>query len=87
MSAIQSLIRLPEVRRLTGLSRTSIYRLEREGRFVARVRIGDRAIAWRLAEVVAWIERRPLADAVPVPVGRGETIQGRRSQIVPVVKS
>ena len=39
MSAIQSLIRLPELRRLTGLSRTCIYRLEREGRFVARVPI------------------------------------------------
>lgn len=71
MSAIQSLIRLPEVRRLTGLSRSSIYRLEREGRFVARVRIGDRAIAWRLAEVVAWVEGRPLAAAFPVqPIGR-----------------
>ena len=86
MNAMQSLIRLPEVRRLTGLSRSSIYRMEREGRFVARVRIGDRAIAWRFAEVVEWIEDRQLADAAPVPVIRGETIQGRRSQIVPVVK-
>jgi prophage regulatory protein len=71
MNAMQSLIRLPEVRRLTGLSRTTIYRLERESRFVARVRIGDRAIAWRLAEVVSWVESRPLADAGPVYVGRG----------------
>jgi prophage regulatory protein len=78
MNAMQSLIRLPEVRRLTGLSRTSIYRLEREGRFVARVRIGDRAIAWRLAEVVAWNEGRPLADAVAVAVGRCETIQDQQ---------
>jgi prophage regulatory protein len=73
--SVTSLIRLPEVRRLTGLSRSSIYRLEREGRFVARVRIGDRAIAWRLAEVVAWVEGRPLADAAQVPDGRCGTIQ------------
>ena len=74
MSAIQSLIRLPEVRRLTGLSRSSIYRLEREGRFVARVRIGDRAIAWPLKAVLAWIEARPLAAASAQQVGSGESL-------------
>jgi prophage regulatory protein len=80
MNAMQCLIRLPEVRRLTGLSRTSIYRLEREGRFVARVRIGDRAIAWRLAEVVAWIEGRPLASENGFQPG------DRKPMIVPLQK-
>jgi prophage regulatory protein len=62
------LIRLPEVIARTGLSRSSIYRLEKQGRFVSRVRLGERAIAWRLEEVAAWIEGRPLADTVQVPV-------------------
>jgi prophage regulatory protein len=61
MDATQSLIRLPEVRRLIGLSRSTIYRLEREGRFVSRVRLSDRATAWPLKSVLAWIEARPLA--------------------------
>jgi len=68
MSANQSLIRLPEVRRLTGLSRSTVYRLEKQGRFVARLRLGERATAWRLDEVMAWIEARPRAEASPVPV-------------------
>jgi prophage regulatory protein len=61
MSATQSLIRLPEVRRLTGLARSTLYRLEKEGRFVPRVRISQRATAWPLEQVQAWIAARPLA--------------------------
>jgi prophage regulatory protein len=66
MSATQSLIRLPEVKRLTGLSRSTIYRLERDGRFVPRVRLGERATAWRLSEILAWIDARPAAQAAPI---------------------
>jgi prophage regulatory protein len=65
----QSLIRLPEVRRLTGLSRSSIYRLEKDGRFVSRVRLSDRATAWPLKLILAWIEARPLAEASPLRTG------------------
>jgi prophage regulatory protein len=61
MSPTQSLIRLPEVRRLTGLARSTLYRLEKAGLFVPRVRIGQRATAWRLEQVQAWIAARPLA--------------------------
>jgi prophage regulatory protein len=72
MNAKNSLIRLPEVRRLTGLSRSSLYRLERAGHFVPRIRLSTRACAWRFDQVTAWIEARPLADAVPAPVVRGK---------------
>lgn len=63
MTPPQALIRLPEVRRLTGLARSTLYRLEREGRFVPRVRLSQRATAWRLDEVLAWIADRPRACA------------------------
>ena len=71
MSAIRSLIRLPEVRRLTGLSR-SFYLPPGARRPLCRSRaIGDRAIAWRLSGSGAWVEGRPLAAAFPVqPIGR-----------------
>jgi prophage regulatory protein len=59
MPATPSLIRLPQVRALTGLSRSSIYRLEKLGRFVPRIRLSERATAWRLEEIHAWIEARP----------------------------
>jgi prophage regulatory protein len=67
INAAVRLIRLPEVRRLTGLSRSSIYRLQQEGKFVARYRLGDRASAYRLDHVMAWIEARPLArETAPI---------------------
>jgi prophage regulatory protein len=72
MSSATRLIRLPEVISRTGLSRSSIYRLEKQGRFVPRVRLSDRATAWNLDQVTAWIEARPLAEATPLSVARGE---------------
>ncbi len=39
-----ALIRLPQVRRLTGLSRSEIYRRMGLGEFPAKVNIGSRAI-------------------------------------------
>ena len=59
-----SLIRLPAVLALTGLSRTSIWRLEAGLRFPRRRRIGDRAVAWDADEIDAWIATRPLVDPV-----------------------
>lgn len=56
------LIREPECRTLTGLSRTRRYELEQEGRFPRRRKISDRASGWLLSEVRAWVEsRRPAA--------------------------
>ena len=55
------LIRLPEVRKMTGLSRTRIYELEREGRFPRRRKLSERACAWVAAEVQEWARSRPVA--------------------------
>lgn len=54
-----ALLRLPDVQRLTGLSRSSIYRLEALGEFPKRVRLSERAVAWREEELVNWNEARP----------------------------
>jgi prophage regulatory protein len=52
------LLRLGEVCRLTGLSRSSIYRQIAAGEFVPRVRVSQRAIAFEEAAVHAWIATR-----------------------------
>ena len=44
-----------------GLSRSSIYRLMREGRFPEPVRIGVRAVRWSEDEITSWLESRPRA--------------------------
>ena len=47
-------LRLPEVRRITGLSRSQIYRLQAAGQFPHHVKLGASASAWVDTEVVQW---------------------------------
>lgn len=54
-----AVLRLPDVQKLTGLSRSSVYRLEASGDFPQRVRLSERATAWKLDELTAWLESRP----------------------------
>ena len=40
--------RIRDVEKFSGLSRASIYRLMREGKFPRPVRLGERAVAWTI---------------------------------------
>lgn len=51
------IIRSKEVQELTGLSRTTIWRLEREGKFPARVPLTASNVGWRLTDVQEWIRK------------------------------
>lgn len=57
------LLRRREVEELTGLSRASIYRLMRSGRFPASVKVSDTAVRWRASDIAAWIGSRPAAES------------------------
>jgi len=48
------LIRISEVCRLVGVCRSTIYRWVSEGSFPQPVRIGDRAVRWRIEDIEAW---------------------------------
>ena len=61
------LLRLPEVMTITGLSRSTIDRLVRDGLFPRSRQIGPRAVAWRWADVRAWVESRPPASGEDCP--------------------
>ncbi len=52
------LIRLNTVIRLTGLSRSGIYKKIADGEFPQQVNIGTRAVAWIAAEVHDWIRNQ-----------------------------
>jgi prophage regulatory protein len=52
------LLRFPIVRERTGLSRSTVWRLERRGEFPRHVQISANIVAWREDEVTAWIESR-----------------------------
>jgi len=55
------LLRRPEVERVTGLSCTSIYRLMRAGKFPEPRKVGPRAVRWREADIVEYLENCPPA--------------------------
>ncbi|MBC6941929.1 MAG: AlpA family phage regulatory protein [Xanthomonadales bacterium] len=57
-----TLLRLPDVVRRTGLSKTQIYRLTRDGQFPTGIRLSPRCTCWASSEVDAWIRNR-IADA------------------------
>lgn len=51
--------RMSTVVRLTGLGRSTIYRLISEHKFPAQVRIGTRAVGWRWSDLERWSAARP----------------------------
>jgi prophage regulatory protein len=53
------IIKLKDVIELTGLSRSTIWRLERQGNFPQRVHLGERSMGWLEEEVDAWLNSRP----------------------------
>lgn len=52
----KTLIRVPEVLRRVGFSRTTMYELIKEGRFPDKVIIGTRCVAFVESEIDAWID-------------------------------
>ena len=55
----------PEVKRRTNLSRPTIWRLERAGKFPRRRLIGTNRVAWSVAEITAWMASRPQVGSRP----------------------
>ena len=55
-------IRERECRELTGLSRSTRWRLERQGQFPRRRHISPNGVAWLLSEIEAWQSSRSNAQ-------------------------
>lgn len=60
-TAMPLFLRMPAVMRMTGLGRSTIYRLVADRRFPSPVRLGPRAVAWRRADLERWSDARPMA--------------------------
>lgn len=65
-------IRLPEVLRIVGLSKSEIWRRIQAGTFPTPIKLGDRATRFELGEVQAWASAR-LAERPPRPVAPADT--------------
>ena len=52
------IIRLPEVKARTGLSRSSIYAFMSKEDFPKSISLGARAVGWLEGDIEIWLERR-----------------------------
>lgn len=52
-------LRMPSVMKITGLGRSTIYRLIANQEFPCPVQLTSRAVAWRSTDIEAWSEARP----------------------------
>lgn len=52
------LLRFGEVRQRTGLSRSTIWRMERRGAFPRHIKVSLNVVAWREDEVSEWIRSK-----------------------------
>lgn len=60
------LLRRPQVEALTGLACSTIYAYVKEDMFPKQIKIGKRAVAWREADILAWIEGRAQLSGLSV---------------------
>lgn len=56
--SLSRIIRLPEVKHRTGLSRSSIYAGIKAGTFPQHISLGARAVGWTLDSILAWMADR-----------------------------
>ncbi len=81
-----SFLRLPEVKSMTGLSKSSLYALIRADSFPAPVQLGPRTVAWVRSEIKQWAAERIAASRTAVPSSSPKRSPQRVSEPWPAVK-
>lgn len=54
-----NIIKLPELVQKTKISRAAIYAMMARDEFPCPVRLGRRAVGWRVEDIESWIAARP----------------------------
>ncbi len=60
-----AILRLPAVKLKTQLSRSTIYRLEAEGKFPRRVRLAENSTGWYEHEIDEYLANLPRVNETP----------------------
>jgi prophage regulatory protein len=55
---VQKILRLPHVKEVTGLSRSSIYLMMSKGAFPKPILLNSRAVGWIETELTEWINQK-----------------------------
>jgi prophage regulatory protein len=59
METNNTLLILPEVQAITRLSKPTIYKMVKEGKFPRQLQIGENRVAWLKSDITDWIGSRP----------------------------
>lgn len=51
-------VRIKQVMKMTGLGRSTIYKLRSEHKFPAPIQLSDRAVGWRISAIEQWIAQQ-----------------------------
>ena len=54
----ERVIRKPELLAMIGLSDPTIWRMEKDGKFPKRIRLGGNSCGWLFSEVMAFLEQK-----------------------------
>ena len=66
VQAVQTILRRPEVERLTGLRRSSLYALIAAGKFPRPIPLSEKSVGWLESEIAEWQKVRIAArDVAP----------------------
>lgn len=57
----KQVLRSFDVQKLTGLSRTTLWRLSRLGDFPTPIKLSTRCVGWRRTEIEQWLDNRESA--------------------------
>lgn len=70
--AMPTFLRVREVMRITGLARSTLYKMMAERCFPAPCRLGSRAVGWRSDDIAQWNRSRPTTrDFAPAASSAG----------------
>ena len=64
MVSTYNILRLPQVKNQTGLSRSTIYLRIAEGSFPKQINLGGRAVGWESEDIQTWIKQRIAASRI-----------------------
>lgn len=83
-SVERRMIRRAELRQLVPLADTTIYEMEKKGKFPRRFAISPKCVVWDLSEIMAWLDarREESHQAGPAP---GPDVRQRKTRPVRAV--
>ena len=59
---MKRVIRMKDVVKIVGLSRSTLWRLQKEGEFIDGVRLSANSVGYFASDVEAWLASRPMVQ-------------------------